>query len=322
MKVNLSSALDRFFLLCLILISLAVEASKAFVIESKSWLYKGHHIGYEEANRIKEVDENNHVAKSPKNGVNPILVLNGFGVGSFHQHRLMPNLISVQPSSSSSSSSNHATTKNENSNNNQEIVRTVYGIDYLGQGRSWPIDCDDGNSKNEKGLIYSIDTWVDQIVEFIETVIVPNHATERMGSETLKVHLIGNSVGGHLSAILAAKRPDLIESITLLNATPVWGLNLPFWDGQLPPPPIPRKIGRYLFDRIRDLNTIEKYLESAYSNRDAFDQELMSQIRACTEGRGGHAAFASILWSAPTVSCQYCTSLFSEINLTNYCTVR
>ena len=117
----------------------------------------------------------------------------------------------------------------------------------------------------------------------------------------MKVHLIGNSVGGHLSAILAAKRPDLIESICLLNATPVWGLNLPGWDGVLPPPFLPRKIGRYLFDRIRDLNTLEKYLVAAYYYRDAFDKKLIGDIRGCTEGKGGHAAFASIMWSPPTV---------------------
>ena len=58
----------------------------------------------------------------------------------------------------------------------------------------------------------------------------------------------------------------------------MWGLNLPGWSGHLPPPFIPRKIGRYLFDRIRDLNTIERYLENAYSNRSAFEDELVRNI--------------------------------------------
>lgn len=275
--MNLPTFIHYISLLSFLLLSLSVEASKAFVIESKSWNYKNHHIGYEEAKRVITSSNNDATSKDAKNNdVYPILVLNGFGVGSFHQHRLMPKLISVHD------------------DDEEEVVRTVYGVDYLGQGRSWPIDCNDGNSENEKGLIYSIDMWTDQIIEFIESVIIPNHTT--------KVHLIGNSVGGHLSAILAAKRPDLIESICLLNATPVWGLNLPFWNGQLPPPSIPRKIGRILFDKIRDLNTIEKYLDNAYFYRNAFDEELMKQIRGCTEGQGGHAAFASILWSAPSVS--------------------
>jgi len=64
---------------------------------------------------------------------------------------------------------------------------------------------------------------------------------------------------------------------------------------------------------------VDKYLEAAYVHREAFDgtyddsfhgcsdavrtarggQELGEKIRACTESKGGHAAFASILWSAP-----------------------
>ena len=288
--MSFSSYVEGFFLLYFVFIGLAVEGSKAFVIESKSWQYKGHHIGYEEATRVFNfgVDNDTDEINKKHSDQYPVLILNGFGVGSFHQHRLMPNLISASPDNDDEDGSDKV----------QEVVRTVYGVDYLGQGRSWPVDCDDGNSLNEKGLIYSIDTWTDQIIEFIESVILPNHTS----GEKIKVHLIGNSVGGHLTAILAAKRPDLIESICLLNATPVWGLNLPFWDGALPPPFLPRKIGRYLFDQIRDLNTIAKYLESAYANRNAFDEKLMKQIRGCTEGRGGHAAFASIMWSPPTVS--------------------
>lgn len=48
------------------------------------------------------------------------------------------------------------------------------------------------------------------------------------------------------------------------------------WSGHLPAPFVPKKIGRYLFDRIRDLDTIEKYLETAYSNRSAFGEDLVS----------------------------------------------
>lgn len=206
----------------------------------------------------------------------PVLLLNGFGVGSFHQHRLMSNLL-----------------KNENGEEVDDKMRVIYGIDYLGQGKSWPINCDDGNSKNEEGLIYSADTWAEQIIQFIEEIILPNHA------DATKVHLVGNSVGGYLSVLIANKRPDLIQSICLLNATPIWGLNLPGWSGNLPPPPIPRIVGRFLFDKIRDLGTIEQYLETAYYHREAFDDDLMRQIQACTEGKGGHAAFASILWSPP-----------------------
>ena len=56
-----------------------------------------------------------------------------------------------------------------------------------------------------------------------------------------------------------------------MNATPVWGLNLPGWDGKLPAPPLPKIVGRKLFDTIRDDDTIEWYLNEAYVHREAFD---------------------------------------------------
>ena len=234
-------------------LSSKVQGTRAFSITSKSFDYKGHYIAYEEATRVQE--SSCEETKIIEDAASPILLLNGFGVGSFHQHRLMPNLISIKEQDGC------------------ETTRKIYGIDYLGQGRSWPVDCDDGNSENEKGLIYSADMWADQIINFIETIILANHGNT-------KVNLVGNSVGGYLSVLLAAKRPDLIDSICLLNATPVWGLNLKGWSGHLPPPFIPRKIGRYLFDRIRDLGTIEKYLEAAYANRSAFDDTLVSFMKA------------------------------------------
>jgi pimeloyl-ACP methyl ester carboxylesterase len=73
-------------------------------------------------------------------------------------------------------------------------------------------------------------SWADQVISFIEDVLLPNHPCK--DGHHVKIHLVGNSVGGHLSVLLALKRPDLIESICLLNATPVWGLNLPGWSGE------------------------------------------------------------------------------------------
>jgi pimeloyl-ACP methyl ester carboxylesterase len=279
----------------LLLSSFGVASS--FVIQPRNWEYKTHYdIGFEVAsssassmsraatmlNQTVMTVENDSTQQSTatitstsrttneQQQTPPILLLNGFGVGSFHQHRLISRLLEES----------------------SEQPRTIYAMDYLGQGRSWPKDCQDGLSKGELGLQYSAETWIDQIITFMEEVILPQH-------QGCKVHLVGNSVGGHLAAYIAARRPDLIETICLLNPTPVWGLNLPGWSGILPAPSIPKAIGRFLFDRIRDLQTIEKFLEQTYSRREAFSQELMDQIRGCTLGNGGHAAFASILWSPP-----------------------
>jgi len=242
-------------------------------IQQKIWDYKSRYdIGYEvaTANAVSKSDistSNIYANVDSKN--EPILLLNGFGVGSFHQHRLIPELL-----------------KDDSSNSNaKQKPRTVYCIDYLGQGRSWPKHCMDGKGENEKDLQYSANTWCEQIIDFIEQVVVPsekmqtNNDNERAGTATTKVHLVGNSVGGHLAAHIAMRRPDLVSSICLLNPTPVWGSKLVGWNGHLPAPIIPKTIGRYLFDRIRDLKTIDKFLESVYSTKEAYTEELVCDPR-------------------------------------------
>jgi pimeloyl-ACP methyl ester carboxylesterase len=266
----------RLLLVLLVIVSTAL--CKSFVIQPGVWRYKDHPIAYEQVRTV--ADEATGQLEAVNRDQTPVLLLNGFGVGSFHQHRLISSMME------SGEEVDNSTRGGSDADN------AIYTIDYLGQGKSWPEGCDDGTSPSEEGLRYCGFTWVDQIIEFIEHVIQPQHGTG-------KIHIVGNSVGGHLAVFIAAARPDLVESICLLNATPVWGLNLPGWSGHLPAPKIPRLVGRYLFDRIRDLDIIEKYLDNAYANRDAFDQTLMQQIRSCTDGQGGHAAFASILWSPP-----------------------
>ena len=254
-------------------------------------------IAYEIATSSNHVDDIENLV--------PILLLNGFGVGSFHQHRLMRQILLQQD-------------KQQQNNNEQKTQQqyVIYGIDYLGQGKSWPTNCNDGNSENELNLGYSADTWLEQLHGFIEEIVLPNiNSSSDNTSTEKKVHLVGNSVGGYLSTILTSRYPHLVSSLTLLNATPVWGLNLPGWDGRLPAPPIPKFIGRVLFDTIRDVNVIDKYLDNAYVHRSAFDgtfddsfydgcdskggEALGVKIKACTETDGGHAAFASILFSPP-----------------------
>jgi hypothetical protein len=81
--------------------------------------------------------------------------------------------------------------------------------------------------------------WVKQIIDFIEQVILVEEEEEEEGHQNKiddkeiktttskkKVHLVGNSVGGHIAAHIARRRPDLISSICLLNPTPVRLLRL------------------------------------------------------------------------------------------------
>jgi len=97
-----------------------------FAIQQERWMFQGHPIAYDLATPTTAT------TTSPKK-TQPMLLLNGFGVGSFHQHRLMEQL------------------------QGQATDRIIYTMDYLGQGRSWPENCEDGMSPSEKGLIYSGD---------------------------------------------------------------------------------------------------------------------------------------------------------------------
>ncbi|KAL7575026.1 hypothetical protein ACA910_010838 [Epithemia clementina (nom. ined.)] len=277
-----------------VVIVLVFPRSESYVLRPGIWDFRGHPIAFEKADFKDAAPEPtfggnvNDDAVVDNDGLpltssicTPILLLNGFGVGSFHQHRLVQEIF-------------------KNNQQKQDHRQIVYCIDYLGQGRSWPQDCQDGHGPFEANLRYCGQTWVDQVTSFIEEIILNDDEQISEAVAKRKVHIVGNSVGGHLAVFVAAQRPDLVESLALLNPTPVWGLNLPGWNGRLPAPWFPKIVGRYLFDRIRDLKTIETYLEAAYFNRAAYDRSLIQQIRDCTElSNGGHAAFASILWSPP-----------------------
>ena len=272
---------------------ISIDGIDEYQLEQKKWMFRDKYpIAYEVASVITGDSDDAETTV-------PILLLNGFGVGSFHQHRLMRQLLTEQQQT-----------------NDQERKRfIIYGIDYLGQGKSWPSNPQDGNSSDEYQLGYSADMWLDQLTSFVQEVILsPTNNNEINSISNNKVHLVGNSVGGYLATILTHRHPNLISSLTLLNATPVWGLNLPGWDGKLPAPLIPKAIGRQMFDLIRNEDVIRQYLEAAYVRGEAFDgtfvdsfddsvnnhgEPLGVKIRACTEGNGGHAAFASIMWSAP-----------------------
>ena len=161
------------------------------------------------------------------------MLLNGFGVGQFYQKRLVDELAAGSDCP----------------------VSAIYTLDYIGQGGSWPrgvppaATLDDvGTSPNEQGLSYGVEDWAAQILTFIDEVIQPEG----------KIAIGGNSVGGHIACVLAARYPHRIDSIVLFNATPVWGglgAKLPSfvssWDGVLPAPKLERAVGRFLYDRIR-----------------------------------------------------------------------
>jgi len=127
----------RLFLTILFSILFYISGLQPYTINQRCWDYKGHKIAYECCEVVRSITSSGkEIVKNANEAADPVLILNGFGVGSFHQHRLMPQLLTTETGE----------------------IRKVYGVDYLGQGRSWPTDCQDGKSESERGLRYCIDT--------------------------------------------------------------------------------------------------------------------------------------------------------------------
>ena len=67
------------------------------------------------------------------------------------------------------------------------------------------------------------------------------------------VYIVGNSLGGYVALYFAARNPDLVKGVTLLNATPFWGFlpnpnknprlaNIFPWAGTFPLPASVRRL--------------------------------------------------------------------------------
>lgn len=134
----------------------------------------------------------------------------------------------------------------------------TYAIDLLGQGKSWP----EGDPKKEHNLVFSIDTWQEQVITFIREVIGQ------------PCYIAGNSLGGFLATAVAAQYPDMVKGVILLNSTPFWSFapsrkKMSEWvkntiipyDGTLPPPEHLFKIGAKYYDGLRNPTTVKAMLK-------------------------------------------------------------
>ncbi|KAG2483341.1 hypothetical protein HYH03_017789 [Edaphochlamys debaryana] len=173
-----------------------------------------------------------------------------------------------------------------------------WAVDLLGQGRSWPQLPVPPNS----GLFYSVETWTRQLEDFLEQVVGE------------PAYVAGNSLGGYLAVMLAARRPDLVRGVVLLNATPFWafrpargtpGSEGALWraldnavDGSVPVPEgLKRTIERYWWDTLRDPTTISSMLKLVYAAKAPPDPPLVARIVEATEHAGALDAFTSIVLS-------------------------
>ncbi|XP_050385743.1 pheophytinase, chloroplastic [Argentina anserina] len=228
-------------------------------------------------------------AGSENVGSPPVLFLPGFGVGSFHYEKQMKDL-------------------------GRDF--RVWAIDFLGQGRSLPLE-DPAPRAMEEGmsdrnthawgfgdesepwaseLVYSIDLWQDQVRYFIEEVIGE------------PVYLAGNSLGGFVALYFAACNPHLVKGVTLLNATPFWGFvpnpirsprlaKMFPWAGTFPLPANVIKLVEFVWQKISDPRSIAQILEQVYADHSTDVDKVFIRIVETAEHPAAAASFASIMFA-------------------------
>lgn len=209
----------------------------------------------------------------------PLLLVPGFGVGTFHYNR-----------------------------NIKELSKKycIYSLDLLGQGRSWP----DGDVNPEQGLCYSIELWRDQILYFIENIIQePVHIAGNSLGGYLSVATASTRPASILSVTLLnptpfwAFNPPISKTKEYLQSskqdttiTPSNSL-ISVWDGTLPAPNWILQFGSRYFDLMRRKETVSQMLGTVYTDKTTIDSSLIDDIINSASNIGGHEAFTSILFS-------------------------
>lgn len=126
-----------------------------------------------------------------------------------------------------------------------------------------------GYTDRPEGIQYSINVWVDHMIDFIETVIKD------------KVSIIGNSFGGAIALHLAKKRPDLVKKLILMGSM---GTAHPIADGL-------DKVWGYepSPENMKNLIKIFAYDQSMAENGDLVEMRYKASIQ-----EGFHESFSSM----------------------------
>ncbi|XP_050204025.1 uncharacterized protein LOC126654030 [Mercurialis annua] len=191
----------------------------------------------------------------------PLLLVHGFGASIPHWRRNIPTL-----------AQNY----------------TVYAIDLVGFG----------DSDKPKGFTYTMEAWAELILDFLEQVV------ERPAV------LIGNSVGSLACVIAAASASQpLVRGLVLLNCA--GGMNnkavVDDWRIKLLLPLLllvdfllnQRPIASWIFERVKQRDTLRNVLLSVYGNKESVDDELVEIIRGPANDEGALEAFVSIVTGPP-----------------------
>lgn len=298
-------------------ISSAGVASTTSRVQDGAYAWRGHRVHFERG------------GCDPSVATKHVVFLHGFGVGTFHYERQLLDLgalVDAETSSTSHRPDEHTATT------------CVWALDFVGQGASWP--CDETDERLSyvhetdaapEGFRYSVDTWRDQVMHFLQTVVQP-----RRGG----AYLAGNSLGGYVAALVAATetlqqssaherndttdavadearrstprhptRPSdrLVKGLILLNATPFWAFapadeNDPRrrfapWDGGAPAPRWVRVLFGAYWDAFRSKKNVEGLLGLVYGDETKIDDALVNAILAPTNREPALGAFCSVVWS-------------------------
>lgn len=201
----------------------------------------------------------------------PLLLVPGFGVGTFHFDR------------------------------NIELLSErfkVYSFDLVGQGKSWPQNKDDEDY--EDGLCYSVDLWIEQILYFVENVI--------QGQTHLCGNSLGGFLCVACAQLRPdlIKSTVLLNPTPFWGFN---SKARPFlWNGKLPAPPTLSNFGKTYFNVLRNPTTISSMLNAVYASKTAFDEALVSDIIESASHPCGGDAFTSILF-APKYDLDFDTML-------------
>ncbi|XP_017413753.1 pheophytinase, chloroplastic isoform X2 [Vigna angularis] len=150
---------------------------------------------------------------------------------------------------------------------------TVYAIDLLGFGAS----------DKPPGFQYTMETWAQLILDFLNEVIQKPTV------------LIGNSVGS-LACLIAASDSNqtLVRGIVLLNCA--GGMNnkaiVDDWRIKLLLPLLwlidfllkQKGIASAIFERVKQRENLRNVLSSVYGNKESVDEELVEGTSQCSRG--------------------------------------
>lgn len=189
----------------------------------------------------------------------PVLLVHGFGASKGHFKKLIPALSKKY---------------------------RVYAIDLIGFGKS-----------AKPVLEYSLQLFKSQIEDFISDFVVKDGSSG--------VHIVGNSIGS-LASLIAAQGNESVRSLVLCNCA--GGLNNKAlqddWRIKLAMPIfllidallMNEKIGRYLFDQIRQKESLKNILQGVYpKNPSAVDEELIEMLHQPSNDENALHVFVNII---------------------------